>query len=119
MLRVFWEKRSREKEDWGTRLRPTEKPKPGKAMFNWRPTRDLRRPWRAALFVWAMLIVGAIGVFAYFKRPTRLRARAAVESARYAIRDDDDRRHVECQLLHDLSHGKPADRQRVHQVPHG
>ena len=61
-MRVFWEKRSREKEDWGTRLRPTEKPKPGKAMFNWRPTRDLRRPWRAALFVWAILIVGAIGV---------------------------------------------------------
>jgi hypothetical protein len=70
VLRVFWEKRSREKEDWGTRLRPTEKPKPGKAMFNWRPTRDLRRPWRAALFVWAVLIVGAIGVLAYYKRPT-------------------------------------------------
>jgi pSer/pThr/pTyr-binding forkhead associated (FHA) protein len=69
VLRVFWEKRSREKEDWGTRLRPTEKPKPGKAMFNWRPTRDLRRPWRAALFVWAILIVGAIGVLAYFKKP--------------------------------------------------
>jgi len=70
VLRVFWEKRSREKEDRGSRLRPTEKPKPGKAMFNWRPTRDLRRPWRAALFAWAILIVGAIGVFAYFKRPT-------------------------------------------------
>ena len=70
VLRVFWEKRSREKEDWGTRLRPTEKPKPGKAMFNWRPTRDLRRPWRAALFVWAILIVGAVGVLAYYKRPT-------------------------------------------------
>jgi len=70
VLRVFWEKRSRKKEEPGSRLRPTEKPKPGKAMFNWRPTRDLRRPWRAALFVWAILIVGAIGVFAYFKRPT-------------------------------------------------
>lgn len=69
VLRVFWEKRSREKEDWGTRLRPTEKPKPGKAMFNWRPTRDLRRPWRTALFIWAILLVGAIGVFAYFRYP--------------------------------------------------
>jgi hypothetical protein len=69
VLRVFWEKRSREKEDWGTRLRPTEKPKPGKAMFNWRPTRDLRRPWRIALFVWGILLVGAIGVFAYLKYP--------------------------------------------------
>jgi pSer/pThr/pTyr-binding forkhead associated (FHA) protein len=29
VLQVFWEKRSREKEDWGTRLRPTEKTKTG------------------------------------------------------------------------------------------
>lgn len=69
VLKVFWEKRSREKEDWGTRLRPTEKPKPGKAMFNWRPTGDLRPPWRVAVFVWAFLIIGAIGVLAYFKYP--------------------------------------------------
>ncbi len=69
VLKVFWEKRTREKEDWGTRLRPTEKPKPGKAMFNWRPTRDLKRPWRAGLFVWAFLLIGAIGTFAYFRYP--------------------------------------------------
>ncbi len=70
VLDVFWEKRSRaEKEDWGTRLRPTEKPIPGKAMFNWRPTRDLRRPWRAGLFIWTILIFGAIGAFAYFRYP--------------------------------------------------
>ncbi|MGB7202381.1 MAG: FHA domain-containing protein [Pyrinomonadaceae bacterium] len=69
VLKVFWEKRTREKEDWGTRLRPTEKPKPGKAMFNWRPTGDLRSPWRVALFVWSLLLIGAIGVFAYFKYP--------------------------------------------------
>lgn len=69
VLKVFWEKRTREKEDWGTRLRPTEKPKPGKAMFNWRPTRDLRRTWRIGLFVWAFLIIGAIGAFAYFRYP--------------------------------------------------
>ena len=68
-LKVFWEKRTREKEDWGTRLRPTEKPIPGKAMFNWRPTRDLRRPWAVGLFVWAFLVVGAIGAFAYFRYP--------------------------------------------------
>ncbi|MEP6787065.1 MAG: FHA domain-containing protein, partial [Acidobacteriota bacterium] len=60
VLNVFWQKRSRnEKEDWGSHLRPTEEPIPGKAMFNWRPTRDLRRPWRFGLFVWAFLIVGA------------------------------------------------------------
>ncbi len=69
VLKVFWEKRNREKEDWGTRLRPTEEPKPGKAMFNWRPTRDLRRPWRFGLFVWAFLLVGSAGAFAYFKYP--------------------------------------------------
>jgi pSer/pThr/pTyr-binding forkhead associated (FHA) protein len=70
VLQVFWEKRTREKEDWGTRLRPTEEPKPGKAMFNWTPTRDLRRPWRFGLFVWALLLLGAVGAFAYFKYPT-------------------------------------------------
>ncbi len=69
VLKVFWEKRTREKEDWGTRLRPTEKPKPGKAMFNWRPTGDLRRPWRFGLFVWAFLLVGAVGAFAFFRYP--------------------------------------------------
>lgn len=69
VLKAFWEKRTRDKEDWGTRLRPTEKPVPGKAMFNWRPTRDLKPTWRAGLFVWALLLVGAIGVFAYFRYP--------------------------------------------------
>lgn len=57
VLKVFWEKRTREKEDWGTRLRPTEKPKPGKAMFNWKPTHDLKRQWRFGLFVWAFLVI--------------------------------------------------------------
>ena len=69
VLKVFWEKRTREKEDWGTRLRPAKKPIPGKAMFNWRPTRDLKRPWRTGLFIWAFLLIGAIGVFAYLRYP--------------------------------------------------
>lgn len=69
VLDVFWEKRTRDKEDWGTRLRPTEKPKPGKAMFNWKPTRDLRPSWRFGLFIWAFLLIGAIGAFAYFRHP--------------------------------------------------
>ncbi|MBK7391693.1 MAG: FHA domain-containing protein [Chloracidobacterium sp.] len=69
VLDVFWEKRSRDKEDWGTRLRPTEKPIPGKAMFNWKPTGDLRRPWRTGLFVWAFILVGGIAAFAYFRYP--------------------------------------------------
>ncbi|MEQ1604111.1 MAG: FHA domain-containing protein [Pyrinomonadaceae bacterium] len=69
VLKVFWEKRNREKDDWGTRLRPTEKPMPGKAMFNWRPTGDLRRPWRFGLFVWAFLLIGAVGAFAFLRYP--------------------------------------------------
>ena len=69
VLDVFWEKRSREKEDWGTRLRPTATPKPGKSLYNWTPTRDLRRPWRYGLFIWAILVVGAVGAFAYFRYP--------------------------------------------------
>jgi len=69
VLDVFWEKRSRDKDDWGTRLRPTEKPKPGKAMFNWKPTRDLRPTWRVGLFIWAFLVIGALGVYAFFRQP--------------------------------------------------
>src|SRR5437763_14559984 len=69
VFKVFWEKRTRKKEDWGTRLRPTEPPKPGKAMFNWKPTRDLRQSWRIGLFVWAFLLVGSIGAYAYFRHP--------------------------------------------------
>src|SRR5258706_2418765 len=70
VLKLFWKKRSRDdKEDWGSHLRPTEAPIPGKAMFNWRPTRDLRRPWRVCLFVCAFLAFCAIGAFSYFRYP--------------------------------------------------
>jgi pSer/pThr/pTyr-binding forkhead associated (FHA) protein len=70
VLSVFWKKRTRDdKGDWGTRLRPTEEPIPGKAIFNWKPTRDLLPSWRFGLFIWAFLIVGVIGVFAYFRYP--------------------------------------------------
>jgi predicted CXXCH cytochrome family protein len=69
VLKVFWEKRSREKDDWGTRLRPTKKPVPGKAAVNWMPTRDLRRPWRIGVFVWAILVFGTLAAFAYIKYP--------------------------------------------------
>ena len=69
VLKVFWEKRSREKDDWGTRLRPTQKPLPGKSMFNWRPTADLRRRWRSGLFLWSILLIGTMGAFAFFRFP--------------------------------------------------
>lgn len=70
VLTVFWDRRTREDKDpWATHLRPAEKPKPGKAVFNWKPTDDLQRPWRFGLFVWAFLVIGAIGAFAYFRFP--------------------------------------------------
>lgn len=69
-LGAFWQKRSREKEDWGTRLRPTAKPVPGKAMYNWKPTGDLRRPYRIGLFVWAILVLGSAAVYAFYNYPT-------------------------------------------------
>ncbi len=69
VLKVFWEKRSRDKDDWGTRLRPIGKPQPGKALINWKPTKDLQRPWRFGLFVWAFLIFGGLAVFAFYEFP--------------------------------------------------
>ncbi|NOT46663.1 MAG: FHA domain-containing protein, partial [Acidobacteria bacterium] len=70
VLSVFWKKRTRDdKDDSGTRLRPAEKPRPGKARFNWKPTHDLQRPWRFGLFIWAFLLIGAIGAFAYIRFP--------------------------------------------------
>ena len=69
VLKVFWEKRTREKEDWGTRLRPTKKPQPGKALINWKPTGDLQRPWQFGLFIWAFLLFGALAVFAFYRFP--------------------------------------------------
>ena len=69
VLKVFWEKRTRTKEEWGTRLRPTEKPQPGKAVINWKPTRDLRSSWRLGLFTWAFLVIGVLAVSAFFLYP--------------------------------------------------
>lgn len=69
VLKVFWEKRSRNKDDWGSRLRPTAPPEPGKARINWKPTRDLRRAWRYGVFVWTALVLASVAVFAYFSKP--------------------------------------------------
>ena len=69
VLKVFWEKRSRDQNDWGSLLRPTAKPQPGKAMINWKPTRDLRRPWRVGIFVWISIIIGGLGIFAFISYP--------------------------------------------------
>lgn len=69
VLKVFWEKRTRDKEEQGTRLRPVGKPEPGKAVIKWKPTGDLRRPWRTSLFIWAFLIFGGIAVVGFWKYP--------------------------------------------------
>ncbi len=87
VLKVFWEKRTREKEDWGSRLRPAEKPRPGKAMFNWTPTGDLKRPWRIGLFIWAFLVVGAIGALAFFKFPNTYAPNALSTAHAWDIRN--------------------------------
>lgn len=66
-LKVFWDKRSREKAGRPSHLHPQAPPRPGKARFNWRPTRDLVRPWPFSIFVWALIFVGALSAFAAFK----------------------------------------------------
>lgn len=69
VLEVFWEKRTREKEEWGTALRPKGKPQPGKAAINWKPSKDLRSTWRIGLFTWVILIFGFFTAFAFFRYP--------------------------------------------------
>jgi hypothetical protein len=69
VLKVFWEKRTREKEEWGTALRPKGKPQPGKAAINWKPSKDLQSTWRIGLFIWVILIFGFFTAFAFFRYP--------------------------------------------------
>jgi hypothetical protein len=68
-LDVFWEKRKREagKVTRPTPLRPRQPAaKLGKARFNWKPTRDLERPWPFSIFTWAVVAVGLLSIFAAF-----------------------------------------------------
>ncbi len=69
VLKVFWEKRSREKEELGTPLHPVSKPLPGKARINWRPTKDLTPSWRGGLFTWSLLIIALASVLAIYFYP--------------------------------------------------
>jgi hypothetical protein len=68
-LNVFWEKRKRESGKM-QRLSPLRPHAPsrvvGKVRFNWTPTRDLVRPWPFSVFIWALLIVGALSVAAAY-----------------------------------------------------
>ncbi|MDX6269661.1 MAG: hypothetical protein QOD28_884 [Acidobacteriota bacterium] len=68
-LDVFWEKRKREagKVTRPSPLRPRQPaPKLGKARFNWKPTRDLERPWPFSIFTWGVVVVGLLSVVAAF-----------------------------------------------------
>ncbi|HKP71878.1 MAG TPA: cytochrome c3 family protein, partial [Pyrinomonadaceae bacterium] len=68
-LDVFWEKRKREA---GKITRPSPlRPRPpagrlGKSRFNWRPTRDLARPWPFSIFTWSLVVVALLSVVAAF-----------------------------------------------------
>lgn len=65
-LKVFWDKRTREKAGRPSPLHPRTPPRLGKIQFNWRPTRDLVRPWPFAIFIWAVIVVGSLSAVAAF-----------------------------------------------------
>jgi hypothetical protein len=66
VLKVFWQKRTRDRSDRLSPLHPRERPLPGKARINWRPTGDLARDWPGAIFIWSILAVAIFGVLAAF-----------------------------------------------------
>lgn len=67
LLKVFWDKRTREKAGRPSPLHPRTPPRLGKIRFNWIPTRDLVRPWPFAIFLWAPILVGTLSVVAAVK----------------------------------------------------
>lgn len=69
VLKVFWEKRTRDREDFGTILRPVGKPLPGKAQINWKPTGDLTSSWRGGLFSWSLIIIALLVIPAIYLYP--------------------------------------------------
>lgn len=66
-LKVFWDKRTREKAGRQSPLHPHNPPRLGKARFNWTPTRDLVRPWPPSIFIWGLIVVGGLTALAAFK----------------------------------------------------
>ncbi len=65
-LNVFWEKRKREAGKIAEKspLEAKADRRLGKAQFNWRPTRDLRKLWRKSYFAWGAVIVAVISTTA-------------------------------------------------------
>jgi pSer/pThr/pTyr-binding forkhead associated (FHA) protein len=70
VLKVFWGKRTREKAGRPSPLHPRARPRPGKARFNWAPTRDLVRPWPYGVVIWVFLFFGGLTAVAALKYKT-------------------------------------------------
>lgn len=67
-LKIWWDdKRTREKAGRPSPLHPQAPPRVGKIQFNWRPTRDLVRPWPLAIFIWAPIVIGTLSAVAAVK----------------------------------------------------
>jgi hypothetical protein len=64
-LKIWWDdKRTREKAGLLSLLHPQTPPRLGKIRFNWKPTRDLVRPWPFSIFIWAVIVVGGLSAVA-------------------------------------------------------
>jgi hypothetical protein len=67
-LKIWWDdKRTREKAGRPSPLHPQAPPRLGKIQFNWKPTRDLVRPWPFAIFIWAVIVIGTLSAVAAVK----------------------------------------------------
>ena len=69
-LKIFWGNRIREKAARPSPLHPQKPQRPGKIRFKWQGTRDLVRPWPLALFLWALIVVGALSAVAAVRYKT-------------------------------------------------
>lgn len=88
LLKVFWDKRTREKAGRPSPLHPKTPSRKGKFQFNWIPTRDLVRPWPFAVFIWAFILVGtlsAVAALTYKKAFTPQPLSAAHTTTRFAL----------------------------------
>ncbi len=122
-LNVFWEKRKREAGKM-QRLSPVRPHAPtrvlGKARFNWTPTRDLVRPWPFSVFIWALVIVGALSAVAAYAyadafSPAPISDPHARKQLPVAARH---RQTAERRLVHDLPLADRHDGRQLHVLPH-
>jgi hypothetical protein len=59
-LKLFWEKRARNKIAPTTLLNPRSQRPVGKARYHWEATSDLVRPWPISIFIWSLLFIGIL-----------------------------------------------------------